>query len=129
MQEHADANEIRDEKQSRFDYVKGHTFGAKREATYKTRDIYAKASETIEEIFTLTFSPNGVSGRARRVYEILLRPEIDVAVSQGIAEAAGRHRFDITAIEVRINDEDEEQTALLLEPADTDKYPRWGSDN
>lgn len=110
---------------TRFEVMEEHTYGDNSgyEHAYV---IYTEASEVISDIFGRTISPNGVSGKARTVYEVVLEPDVEEVVPAEIAATAGTFDLDITAVEEREvpGGEGPTQTALLLEPADTEMYPR-----
>jgi len=112
-----------DEQPTRFEVVEEDCYGNHYEMDHKSRAIYGEAEE-VAEVLTHTFSPGGVSGKARTVYEVVLKEEETAVVPSSVAEAASFFDLDVTAVESRYVNEATEQAALLLEPADTELYPR-----
>lgn len=80
--------------------------------------------QEVETVLTYVYSEIGVAGRARHVYEVYLDPEVEEIVPMGVMKVAAYRGLDVTAIESTQLDGEIEQTVLLLEPSDTEKYPR-----
>jgi hypothetical protein len=120
-----------EKEQTRFEFVRENSHGNKHEGDDIASALYGyvtgwagKEHNAVETVYTYTFSPNGVTGKGQPAYEVVLKPTVKEVVPKGIMRVATFAELDVTAIEEREVDENATQRALLLEPADSDKFPR-----
>lgn len=111
---------------SRFDIIEENAYGN----TYEQNDVasdlrgYISAGggrdyDDVEKVKEHTYCPGGISGHARPVYEVRLKEGVSAVVPFSIQKVASYRNLEVTATEIRNG-----QRVLLLEPADTDQYPR-----
>jgi len=110
-------------------------FAAIREADFFTREhksdktvsdllgyIHAnggRQSNIVDRVQTVLYSPDGLGSPTRRGYEVTLSGESDALVPEHVSRVASYRGLEVTDAKY-----EDGQAVLLLEPTDTERFPR-----
>lgn len=126
-QNHADENGNDEQTTSRFEAIRQSDFFQKETGGDETAsDLYGyvhanggRQSNVVSDVRTLLYSPDGLGGRTRRGYEVILSGESSALVPEHVSRVA-----DYRGLEVTDAKYEDGNAVLLLEPSDTEKFPR-----